>query len=319
MDFIFLFALFVLIVFISFVYAAICKGWCHSKADLTGKTAIVTGANTGIGYCTARDLARRNARVILACRSLERGRAAAANIREETGNENVHVKMLDLSSMKSVRAFAAEINKEEPQLNILINNAAVTGLDKTMTDEGLELTYAVNHFGPFLLTNLLVDLLKKSSPSRVVVVSSIVNIFGSVDCDNLCAEKDFSIAWAYYNSKLCNVLFTKELARRLRGTGVLANCLHPGSIRTNLLRNIPAIIRIPILMLGSLFFKTPEEGAQTSIYCAVDEAVEGVSGEYFIDCRSAEHGIWINKSAYDEGLCKKLWEVSEKITKLKSS
>ncbi|KAK3599446.1 hypothetical protein CHS0354_036462 [Potamilus streckersoni] len=195
------------------------KGICYSNADLTGKTVLITGANTGIGFYTALDLARRNARVILACRSQEKGLAAMKKIQESTGNYNIVVKVVDLSLMASVKKFAEKILWEEARLDILINNAGVAGIPKIMTAEGFEMVYATNHFGPFFLTNLLLDLLKKSAPSRIVTVSSIAHKFGSIELDNLKAEKSYSQLRFYGNTKLANILFTKELARRLEGTG----------------------------------------------------------------------------------------------------
>lgn len=301
--------------FVVYIIVQLLKGKCYSTASLEGKTIIVTGANTGIGFETALDFAGRKGRVILACRNKERGEKAKEKITELTGNSNVIVKLIDLSSMSSVRKFVEEFVKEEKQLDILVNNAAVTGMAKTMTDEGLEYSHAANYFGPFLLTNLLLDMLKKSPGSRIVNVSSIVNMFGKADCGNLNGER-YNIALMYYNTKLLNILFTKELARRLDGTGVTTYCLHPGSVRTELLRNIPVYVRVPMQLLGLLFFKTCKEGAQTTIYCSVSEDVKGESGKYYMDCKDYEHTIYISKQAYDEGLCKKVWEITERFTKL---
>ncbi|XP_046333336.1 retinol dehydrogenase 14-like [Haliotis rufescens] len=297
------------------IYLKVTMGRCVSKADLSGKTAIVTGANTGIGFYTALDFATRNARVILACRNAGKAKVACDQIRQETGNENVTVGIIDLCSLTSVRKFAEEFLKVERRLDILVNNASVLGLPKEITDEGLESMFAANHFGPFLLTNLLLDLMKKTGRARIITVSSLVNKFGHIDFDNLCAEKSFDRFRIYNDSKLANVIFTKELARRMEGTGVTANCLHPGTIRTDLLRNIPSFVQIPITLFGCLFFKSPDEGAQTSIHCAVSEEMEGVSGRYYCDCRDADKSV--NRVAHDLGIAKKLWEISEKYTDLK--
>ncbi|KAK6185586.1 hypothetical protein SNE40_007787 [Patella caerulea] len=303
-----------LLFIVAIIYVRLNFGRCLSKADLSGKTAIVTGANTGIGYYTALDFATRNARVILACRNIQKAVEAQNRIIEETDNEEIIVKELDLSSMKSVRNFVREILDEEPELHILVNNAGVLGMPKIITEDGLESMFATNHFGPFLLTNLLLDLLKYSAPSRIVNVSSVVNTMGRIEFDNLRAEKYFNYHRIYFDSKLANIIFTRELARRLEGSDVLVNCLHPGTIQTELLRNLPAIFRLPITLIGKFFFKNCDEGAQTSIYCAVSEEVEGISGKYFVDCALADDAA--NKISQDPGIAKKLWEISEKYTGL---
>ncbi|ESO95165.1 hypothetical protein LOTGIDRAFT_189035 [Lottia gigantea] len=304
-----------LVLFIaSIVYVRLNFGRCFSKADLSDKTVIITGANTGIGYYTALDMANRNARVILACRNLEKAEHAKKNIIEETDNDNVIVKELDLSSMKSVRKFANEIIKEEKRLDILINNAGVVGLPKIITEDGLESMFATNHFGPFLLTNLLLDLIKKSCPSRIVNVSSIASKMGRIELDNLRSEKYFNQRRIYFDSKLANILFTKELARRLKGHDVLVNCLHPGTIQTELLRNLSPFITYPLMFIGKFFFKNCEEGAQTTIYCAISEEIEDVTGKYFTDCYVDEQSL--NKLAHDETLTTQLWDISEKYTGL---
>ncbi|KAL3864927.1 hypothetical protein ACJMK2_006571 [Sinanodonta woodiana] len=284
------------------------KGVCHSNADLTGKTVLITGANAGIGYYTALDIARRNARVILACRSQEKGLVAMKQIQESTGNKNIVVREVDLSLMASVKKFAEKILREEAHLDILINNAGVAGIPKMMTAEGFETVYATNHFGPFLLTNLLLDLLKKSAPSRIVNVSSIGHKFGSIEFDNLKAEKWYSKMYFYGNTKLANILFTRELARRLEGTGVSCYVLHPGAVGTDLFRDMPFYMRIPTMYFNYYICKTPEQGAQTSIYCAVSEEVEGKSGKYYMDCRESDE---LSPKAQDDAVAKKLWEISE--------
>ncbi|KAH9496864.1 Retinol dehydrogenase 14 [Bulinus truncatus] len=293
-------------------------GQCNSDADLTGKTVIVTGANAGIGFMTALDLARRNARVILACRNEERAEQAKEEIISKTGNKNVVVRLVDLRNMKSVRNFAKQIIEEEPRLDILINNAGVVneGRPKTLTDEGLETLFAVNYFGPFLLTNLLLDLLKKSAPSRIVNVSSVVNKYGTIDLDNLNAEKSFRHHHRYFDSKLALVSFTRELARRLEGSGVTANALHPGTVYTNLFNNMYFFLRYPLLCFIKIFCKTAEEGAQTSLYLALSDDVKDVTGKYFVDCRLDETGA--NPMSRNMELAEKLWLASEEITGLSS-
>lgn len=281
-----------------------------SEKDLTGKTVIITGANTGIGYWTARDVATRHAKVIIACRSEERGKAARDKIALETGNEKVFVRPLDLFDFSSVRRFAEQINKEEDRLDILVNNAGIAGLPQQPSEHGLEITMATNHYGHFLLTLLLMDLLKKSSPSRIVNVSSKAQTYRNttIDFDN---RKDKGTFANYALSKLANVLFTKELAHRLEGTGVTANCLHPGVVATEIWRNVPVVMQV-LLKPMTWFFKTPEDGAQTTIYLAVSEEVEGMTGQYYIDCALAEDKV--NPLANDKELAKKLWDYSAQVT-----
>ncbi|CAJ1051518.1 retinol dehydrogenase 11 [Xyrichtys novacula] len=223
---------------------------------LTGKTAIVTGANTGIGKFIALDFARRGARVIMACRSEARGMAALKEIREKSGNSNIHLQLVDLSSMESVRKFAERILEEEKALHILVNNAGVSGLPKQLTKEGLDMTFATNHLGPFLLTNLLLDLLKSSAPSRIVTLSSLNHKKGQVDFSHFHGENlTYLMDTVYNNTKLHNIICTSELARRLKGTDVTANSVHPGVVMTEVMRHYPFIIQLLFNIIGFFFFK----------------------------------------------------------------
>lgn len=271
------------------------------------KTVIVTGANTGIGKETARDLARRGAKVILACRNLKEGNKARVDIVASTGNNMVEVRYLDLSSMDSVRQFANNIINTEPRLDVLINNAGAAGLKNKMTADNLQLGMQVNHFGPFLLTCLLLGLLKKSAPSRILMVSSWLHKTAKFDLDNLNFEKWFSSLQVYSYSKLANILTANELSRKLKGTGVTVNSVHPGTVLTDVWRKIPKVLQIPFFNIAKCFFKDTVEGAQTSIYLAVSEEVEGISGKYFENCKESKMSI----EAMDENLAKKLWEKSE--------
>ena len=297
----------------------IAGGVCTSKARLDGKTAIVTGANTGIGKETAADFARRGARVIMACRNLDQAEAAMKEIVQKTGNKSVVVKHLDLASLKSVRAFAEDVKNNEARLDILINNAGVFNLPEfSKTEDGFETIMAVNHFGHFLLTNLLLDLLKQSAPSRVVVVSSVLHRgqpTGSapeLNFENMNSEISYNGFMAYAQSKLANILFTRELARRLEGTGVTVNSLHPGKISTDIRRHFSSWKKFTWNVLFRHFGKTVEEGAQTQIHLAVSEELEGVSGLYFSDCKQEEP----SKHAQDDVAAKKLWDVSAKLVGL---
>ncbi|CAB3388868.1 Hypothetical predicted protein [Cloeon dipterum] len=253
---------------------------CRSTRRLDGKVVIVTGSNTGIGKETARDLARRGARVYLACRDLSRGKAARSGIIESTGNHNVEVLKLDLGSLASVRQFVQEFLSKEKQLDVLVNNAAATGLENKLSKDGLQQEMQINHFGPFLLTVLLLDVLKKTRSSRIVTVSSLAHKYGTIDFANLNCEKAFpGGAKLYSNAKLANVLFANELARKLEGTGVTSNSLHPGVVKTEIGRRIPLPIVLHKLLgyVTAFFFKNEYEGAQTSIHLAVSEEVEGIT------------------------------------------
>ncbi|CAH1263546.1 RDH12 [Branchiostoma lanceolatum] len=296
-------------------------GVCYSKARLDGKTAIVTGSNTGLGKETARDLARRGARVILACRDVTKAEAAAEDIRKTTGNGNVVVLKLDLSSLASVREFAAGINEREDRLDILINNAGIMMCPQWKTKDGFEMQFGTNHLGHFLLTNLLLDLLKKSGPgSRVVTVSSTGHRWGEIHFDDINLEKGYEPMKAYGQSKLANILFIRELAKRLEGTGVTCYAVHPGGVRSDLSRYMPeahgrwlALVQ-PIVQLAMYVIgKSPEQGAQTSLHCALQEGLESKSGLYFSDCAPIDP----SPAGQDDEVAKRLWEVSEEMVGLK--
>ena len=216
-------------------------GVCRSKALLNGKTVIITGANAGIGKETAVDLARRNARVIMACRSVEKGEKAAVEVRKRSESDNVVFMQLDLASLTSVRQFAARVLEEEPRLDVLINNAGVMACPYTKTEDGFEMQFGVNHLAHFLLTNLLLDRLKEAPSARIVNVSSRGYTFGKINFNDLGSEQSYKPWGAYGQSKLANILFTSTLAKRLEGTSVTTNVLHPGMVRTNLAQHLPHI------------------------------------------------------------------------------
>ncbi|NWS76945.1 RDH12 dehydrogenase, partial [Crotophaga sulcirostris] len=288
---------------------------CPSPARLDGKVAVVTGANTGIGKETARELARRG-KVIVACRDTAKAEAAATEIRAETGSEQVIVKKLDLADTKSIREFAEKFLAEEKELHILINNAGVMLCPYSKTADGFEMHLGVNHLGHFLLTFLLLERLKQSAPARIVNVSSLAHHGGRIRFHDLQGEKSYNRGLAYCHSKLANVLFTRELARRLQGkfvlecflfaigTKVTANALHPGSVHSELVRHSFAMTWL--WKIFSFFLKTPWEGAQTSIYCAVAEELDSVTGQYFSDCQPA----YVSQRGRDDETARKLWDVS---------
>ncbi|XP_060618423.2 retinol dehydrogenase 12-like [Anolis sagrei] len=282
----------------------IAGGKCTSTAKMNGKVVVITGANTGIGKVTAKDLAGRGARVILACRDMVKAEAAASEIRTKTGNQQVIAKKLDLADTKSIREFAKNFLEEEKELHILINNAGVMMCPYSKTVDGFEMQFGVNHLGPFLLTFLLIECLKQSAPSRIVNVSSWSHRSGRIDFENLQGEKSYNRSQAYSHSKLANILFTRELARRLQGTRVTANALHPGPVASELGRHSTILIILGKML--TFFLKTPQEGAQTSVYCAVAEELESVSGKYFSDCKPAY--VW--PQGHDDETARKLWDVS---------
>lgn len=296
-------------------YTYITCGFCKSRLKMDGKTVIVTGATSGIGKETAKELAKRGARVILACRNMDTAKQTRDDIAKATGNENVIVKHLDLSCQKSIREFADDINRTESKLHVLIHNAGTAETRKKVTEDGLELTMATNHFGPFLLTHLLIDLLKRSGPSRIVVVASELYRLASLNLNKLNPVDAFIPAYIYYVSKYANICFTRELARRLEGTNVTANCLHPGMIDSGIWRNVPIPLSWPLKLIVKGFFKNPVQGCQTTVHLAVSEEVENVSGKYFMDCRERD----LNTGAKDEAKAKKLWELTEKLANLRDT
>ncbi|XP_077623244.1 retinol dehydrogenase 11 isoform X2 [Crocuta crocuta] len=245
------------------------SGVCTSTVQLSGKVAMVTGANTGIGKETAKDLAQRGARVYLACRDIQKGKSVAREIQTLTGNQEVLVRQLDLADTKSIRAFAKDFLA-----------------------------------GHFLLTHLLLEKLKESAPSRIVNVSSLAHHLGRIHFHNLQGEKFYNAGLAYCHSKLANILFTQELARRLKGSGVTTYSVHPGTVNSELVRHSTFIKWM--WWLFSFFIKTPEQGAQTSLYCAITEGLEILSGHHFSDCSVA----WVSAQARNETIARRLWDVS---------
>lgn len=291
-----------------------------SAVQLDGKVVIVTGANGGIGKATAIGLARRGAKVYLACRDTGRAESARQEIikASSAASEKVKLLQLDLASFKSIREFVETFKTVETRLDILINNAAVMSYDRTETEDGLELQIGVGHFGHFLLTHLLLSLLKKTASSRIVNVSSLGHLGVELEKtdDWLKSEMGYTLIGTYRKVKLSNVLYTKELARRLEGSGVTAYSLHPGVVDTTLAKDFYkrwTWLKRPFEFAGKYLMKTTEAGAQTSLYCALEPNIEQHSGKYFSDCKLAET---VNPLINDDEACKWLWAQSEKLTKI---
>jgi NAD(P)-dependent dehydrogenase (short-subunit alcohol dehydrogenase family) len=282
-----------------------------AEADLEGRTCLVTGATSGIGEETAVGLARCGARVILVARDRERGEASVARVKAKTGHRAVELLLADLASQAEIRELVGQVLDRCPSLHVLVNNAAVVHVSRETTVDGYEMTFAVNHLAYFLLTRLLLDRLVESRPARIVNVASNGHNFGKLDFDDLQSEKKYSWMKVYGTSKLANVLFTYELGRRLAGTGVTVNCLHPGAVSTGLGMNNGRLGRIVVPLLRP-FFLTPEAGARTSIYLATSDEVTSVSGRYFVKCEPRPS----SPASYDEDLARRLWQESSRLTGL---
>lgn len=281
---------------------------------MNGKVCLITGANSGIGKATAMGLAKLGATVVMVCRNRDRGEAAMAEIKAASGNQAVDLMLADLSSQASVRQLVSDFKDRYPQLHVLVNNAGVFLSKRTVTVDGIETHFAVNYLAPFLLTNLLLDVLEASAPARVVNVAGVYHRKATMDFDDLMCEKDYSGSKANNRTKLALVLFTYELARRLEGTGVAANCLHPGAAATGLIEkdpDFPPISRF-FYKLFKPFSSSPEKGAETSIYLASSPEVKGVTGKYFEKKAAVESYPESN----DVAIAKRLWEVSAELTGL---
>lgn len=281
--------------------------------SMQGKTVLITGATDGIGKETARALAGQGATVVIVGRSPEKGARVLAELKQSTGNPNIELLLADLSSMKEVRALATAFKAKHDRLDVLVNNAGAIYTERQVTVDGYERTFATNHLAYFLLTNLLLDLLKKSAPARIVNVSSEAHKSGKLDFDDLQSEKSYTTFTVYGTSKLANVLFTYELARRLAGTGVTANCLHPGVISSGFGNSTNRLLRIGFALVRP-FMIDAVKGAQTSIYVASSPDVAGVSGKYFKNKRPYPS----RKLTQNEALAKRLWDVSERLTSIQT-
>ena len=276
--------------------------------SLIGKTAIVTGANSGMGMATARALLDKGATVIMLCRSEKRGNEAYKKLTED-GNGKTYLILCDLGDYESIRSFVRQVKERFDKIDILVNNAGFISLDRQETKEGLERQFGINHVGHFLLTTELLDIM--SEGARIVNVASGAHKIGKIHFDDINLTKGFNVIKAYSQSKLANVLFTRELARRVADRGITVNCCHPGAVATNIGIDRESGFGKTITGLLKPFFQTPEEGARTAIFLASDESVKDISGEYFYKCKIAKS----SKRSKDMELAKKLYEFSEELVK----
>ena len=280
---------------------------------MKGKICFITGANSGIGKATSQGLAKKGPKIVMVCRNESRGEAARDEIMRESGNSNIDLMIADLSSQQSIRKLAEDFVAQYDRLDILINNAGAIYSDLQYSEDGIEMQFATNHLGYSLLTHLLLDVLKASTPSRIINVASNAHFDGTINFDDLYGEKGYSGLKAYAQSKLANVLFTYELERRLGNKSVTVNSLHPGGVRTPLglkckswLYKIGWAVAMPVLI-------SPHKGAQTSIFLASSADVEGITGKYFHKCKAVRSSA----PSYDREIAGKLWEISEKLVGLK--
>lgn len=280
-----------------------------SSPSMQGKVCLVTGATSGVGLVTARELARQGATVVVAGRHRERGETAVSRIRQETGNPNVDLLLADLSVQEQVRHLAEEFRRRFPQLDVLVNNAGALFMRRQVSADGIEMTLALNHLSYFLLTSLLLDTLKASAPARIVNVSSRAHRDTRINFGDPQGERRYSGWRAYSQSKLANLLFTYELARRLEGTGVSANALHPGFVATGFGRNNRGLFAL-LIRLGQVVALSPEQGAETIVYLAGSPDVEGITGAYFVKKRAVDS----SRASYDRDAAQRLWQLSAELT-----
>ncbi|MBA2611855.1 MAG: SDR family oxidoreductase [Bacteroidetes bacterium] len=276
---------------------------------MKNKVVIITGANSGMGKVTAIELAKKQATIVMVCRNKQLGEAAKAEIVSVSGNKNIDLLIGDLSSQGSIRELAKEIKEKYPQIDVLVNNAGLAFSNYQTSVDNVEMTFAVNHIGYFLLTNLLLDNLKAAPKARIVNIASSTHTGAKMNFEDIGHKQKYTLFGVYNQSKLCNVLFTLDLAKRLKGTNVTVNCLNPGPVKTNLSRDMGAFFKF----IGGLFFLTPEKASETAIYLASSPEVETVSGKYF----SKKKAIDPSKLSQDETVQKKLWKLSEETVKQK--
>ena len=279
------------------------------ERDISGERILITGANSGIGKATALKLAQKGAHVILVARSRSRGESALKEIIDKTGNESVEMMLADLSSQRSIRQLAEDFKSKFDRLDVLINNAGGIFGKRRLTEDGIEWTFAVNHLAYFLLTNLLLDVIKKSTTARIINVASEAHRVASLNLDDINKENGYGFFSAYGESKLANIMFTYELARRLKDSHVTVNCVHPGVVRTRFGSSASPVFRF-LTRIASVCYLSAAKGAETSVYLATSDEVEGVTGKYFI----RKEPVQSSSESYNRELARKLWNVSANLT-----
>jgi len=284
-------------------------------SDMTGKICLVTGATSGIGQATAHALARLGATVVILGRNPEKSAATAAQVNQACKKPNADCLLADLSSQAAVRRMAQQFKERYQRLDVLVNNAGAVFMQRQESVDGIEMTFALNHLGYFLLTNLLLDTLKASAPARIVNTSSELHRKAHLDFSDLQNARKYRGMDAYHQSKLANVLFTYELARRLEGTGVTANTFSPGLVATNLGMNNRGLSPLMKRLVDRLIGISPEEGAQTGVYLATSPQVTRVTGKYFVK----QEAVPSSPETYDEAVAARLWEASAELTGLTTS
>jgi NAD(P)-dependent dehydrogenase (short-subunit alcohol dehydrogenase family) len=283
----------------------------QTGTNMSGKICLVTGGTSGIGKVTASELARRGAEVVITARNQSKLNHSLEEITKLSGSESVSGLLADLTSQQAVRSLAESFLKQYPRLDVLINNAGAVYLRRTLSADGIEMTFAGNHLAPFLLTHLLLETLKTSAPARIINVSSNAHEGQMLDFNDLENRNNYQFMRAYGQSKLANILFTYELDRRLAGTGIAVNALHPGFVATNMGANNGWFVRL-FLPLTRLWAISVEQGAETSIFLATSQQVDGVSGKYFYQKRAVPS----SKYSYDQKVWQRLWEISAAMTGL---
>jgi NAD(P)-dependent dehydrogenase (short-subunit alcohol dehydrogenase family) len=270
---------------------------------------MITGATSGLGRVTALELARLGASLTLVCRNRTRGEEVIEEIHQKTGNRAVKLMLADLSVQSSIRELATTFLERGEPLNVLVNNAGVFNLKREVTADGIETVFAVNHLSYFMLTLLLLDRVRQSAPARIVNVASAAHRNGTINFDDLGSERRYRAMRVYGQSKLANVLFTYELARRLGDGAVTVNAAHPGAVATGLGANNGALAKLLLPVVG-LFMRSPEQGAATQVYLASSSDMEGVNGKYYLNCKPAQSSA----ESYDTGVARRLWDVSAEMT-----
>lgn len=283
----------------------------YAKGGMGGKTVLITGGTSGIGKAAAKALAAMGAEVVITGSNLERGEKALAEIRSESSG-SIELMLADLSAQSEVRRLAEEFKESHDRLDVLVNNAGLVQSKRTETPDGMETTLAINHLAPFLLTNLLLGLLEQSTPGRIVTTSSEARRWGKLDFDDLQSRREYKGMPVYGMTKLANIMFTYELAGRLEGTGVTANCFHPGAVSTGFGQNNGGPMAL-LFRAFKPFMRSPEQGADTLIWLASSPEVEGISGKYYSDRKEIE----AREISSDLAARRRLWEMSEELTGLK--